>query len=261
MPLVLQRADIVQDLLADSEDLPLERVLVLDLRAGGDDGLADRRHRLDHRLAEAGEVGRHVAPTDEGLALPGDHFRNMLLSVFAGARIPRQEAHSDGVAAGFRQAFARLVRPIVQQAVRHLDQAAGAVAHQRVGADRAAVVEVDQDFQALADQVVRLSALDIDDEADAAGVMLVAWVVEALFRNHFHVDLCPGVAGGGSGIGKRPLWRAGADPGNHAAVQRRDAAAAEQGGNRPGGRVSPIPLPRSGRGEGRVVRGSCCTLP
>ena len=38
--------------------------------------------------------------------------------------------------------------PMAQQRVRHLDQAAGAVADQRVGADRAAMVEIDQDLQA-----------------------------------------------------------------------------------------------------------------
>ena len=55
-----------------------------------------------------------------------------------------------------------------------LDQDAGAVAHQLVGADRAAVVEVLEDLQALLDDVVRLAALDVGHEADAAGVVLRA---------------------------------------------------------------------------------------
>jgi hypothetical protein len=53
-----------------------------------------------------------------------------------------------------------------------LDQDAGAVAHQLVGADRAAVVQVLQDLQPLLDDGVRLDALDVGDEADAAGVVL-----------------------------------------------------------------------------------------
>ena len=55
----------------------------------------------------------------------------------------------------------------------NLDQDAGAVAHQLVGADRAAVVEVLQDQQALLDDRVALVALDVGDEADAAGIVFV----------------------------------------------------------------------------------------
>ena len=88
--------------------------------------------------------------------------------------------------AGRRQGQAVLVRPVAQQRVGDLDQAAGAVAHQRVGADRAAMVEVDQDLQARADDVVRLAALDVGDEADAARVVLVARVVQSWSRRGAH---------------------------------------------------------------------------
>ena len=60
-----------------------------------------------------------------------------------------------------------------------LDQDAGAVAHQLVGADRAAVVEVLEDLQALRDDAVRALALDVGDEADAAGIVFVGRVVQA----------------------------------------------------------------------------------
>ena len=61
-----------------------------------------------------------------------------------------------------------------------LDQDAGAVAHQLVGADGAAMVEVLEDLQALLDDAVRLAALDVGDEADAAGVVLVGRAVQAV---------------------------------------------------------------------------------
>src|SRR5689334_18798896 len=101
-----------------------------------------------------------------------------------GARllVLRQEAHGNGVVAGLGQVDAGLARPVAQQGVGGLDHAAGTVADQRVGADRAAMVEIDQDLQALSDNVVRLLALYVDDEADAAGVMLVAGVVKSLFQ-------------------------------------------------------------------------------
>ena len=79
-----------------------------------------------------------------------DEMLELLDGEVARLLVLRQEAHGHGVVAGRRQVDARLARPVAQQRVGDLDQAAGAVAHQRVGADRAAVVEIDQDLQALA---------------------------------------------------------------------------------------------------------------
>jgi hypothetical protein len=42
------------------------------------------------------------------------------------------------------------------------------------------VQEVDERLEALADDGVRLGALDVDHESDTAGVMLVAGIVETL---------------------------------------------------------------------------------
>jgi hypothetical protein len=43
------------------------------------------------------------------------------------------------------------------------------------------MVEVEQDLQTLPNQIMALLTLDMRDEADAAGVVLVARVVEPLF--------------------------------------------------------------------------------
>ena len=69
-----------------------------------------------------------------------------------------------------------------EELVRNLDQDAGAVAGFRIAAAGAAMRQVDQDLQSLEDDVVRLLALDVDHETDAAGVVLVAGVVETLLR-------------------------------------------------------------------------------
>ena len=58
---------------------------------------------------------------------------------------------------------------------------------QWIGARRAAVREVVQDREALLDDVVGLLALDVRDEAHAAGVVLVAWVVQAPDATGGHV--------------------------------------------------------------------------
>ena len=67
-----------------------------------------------------------------------------------------------------------------EKLVRDLDQEAGAVAGFRIAAAGAAMRQVDQDLNALDDDVVRFLALDVGDKANAAGIVLVARVVEAL---------------------------------------------------------------------------------
>ena len=184
--LLLEVDQRVLGLLADRQDLALEGVLVGELGAAADDRHLDHRHALDHGLAEAGDVGRHVAPAQKLLLLDLDEVFQPLDGEGARLLVLRQEAHGHGVVAGLRQVDALLLRPVAQQAVGDLDQAAGAVAHQRVGADGAAVVEVDQDGKPLAHDGMALPALDVGHEADAAGVVLVARVVKPLFLRQIH---------------------------------------------------------------------------
>ena len=73
------------------------------------------------------------------------------------------------------------VRPLGgEKLVRHLRQNAGAVAGQRIAAAGPAMRQIDQDFQARAQRSVALFAADVDDEADAAGIVLVGRIVQAL---------------------------------------------------------------------------------
>ena len=67
-----------------------------------------------------------------------------------------------------------------EELVRDLHQDAGAVAHARIGADRAAMLEIAEDAQAVFDDLVRLAALDVGDEADAAGILVERRIVKAL---------------------------------------------------------------------------------
>ena len=191
--LLLQVDQRVLGLLADGEDLALEGVLVGELGAAAHDRHADHRHALDHRLAQARRVGRHVAPAQELLALDLDEMLQALDRELPRRLVLRQEAKGDGVVAGRRQVDRRLARPVAQQGVGELNHAPCAIADQRVGADRAPVVEIDQDAEALAHDGMRLPALDVGHEADAAGVVLVARVVKPLFLRQIHQTLscCP----------------------------------------------------------------------
>ena len=64
--------------------------------------------------------------------------------------VVRQEQRADRVLAGRRQREAELRQLLGEELVRDLHQDAGAVAGARVGADRAAVFEVEQDRQRVA---------------------------------------------------------------------------------------------------------------
>src|SRR5579864_3940734 len=177
-----ERRQRVLRLLANGKQLALERILVLYLRAMRDDRLADQRHLFEHGLAETGRIGRHVAPTDQDLALVLDEAFELLDRDVASLGLGRQETHRDGVMARLRQGHAGALRPIAQKRVRNLDQTAGPIPDERVGADRATMVKIDKYLKSQGNYTVRLLALDVGNKADAARVMLVAGVIKTLFR-------------------------------------------------------------------------------
>jgi hypothetical protein len=69
---------------------------------------------------------------------------------------------------------------VLEEGVRDLEQDAGAVACIFLAATRAAVIQIFQDRQRLLDDLAGFIALDIDDEADAARVVLESGIIEAL---------------------------------------------------------------------------------
>ena len=105
----------VLGLLADGQQLALERVLVLGVRARGHDRLADQRHAVQHGLAQAGGIGRHVAPAQQLLALDLDEMLELLDHDLARLGFARQEAHGHGIVAGRRQGDAGLLGPVAEQ--------------------------------------------------------------------------------------------------------------------------------------------------
>ena len=98
--------------------------------------------------------------------------------------IARQEHEPGAVVAGGGEGDAEAAALAGEERVGHLDHDARAVARVRLAAAGAAVEQVLQHGERLAHDGVRLSALDVDDEADAAGVVLVSGIVEALRVRH-----------------------------------------------------------------------------
>ena len=88
-------------------------------------------------------------------------------------RVDGQEHHAHAVFARSGQGEAQPRAFALEKRVRNLNQDARAVAGLRIAAAGAAVRQVDQNLDALQDDVVRLPAFDIGDKADAAGVVLV----------------------------------------------------------------------------------------
>ncbi len=139
------------------------------------------------------------------------------------AGLARQKDQTDAVLAGRRQ---RGGRDLAEEAVRHLEEDAGAVARVHLAAAGAAMLEVLEHRQRLVHDLVGGAPLHVDDEADAAGVVLVLRIVQAggrpasaprkgegaragltgrlrvLIVGH---NACPGNPGSG-GTASRALW-------------------------------------------------------
>ena len=125
-------------------------------------------------------VGRHQPPAEQLLALLADDPLDQRRGPARARPSSRGRNTQPGaVLAGRRQRDAERRGDLAEKPVRRLDQDAGAVAGVRLAAAGAAVQQVDEDLQPLLDDAVRAAALDVDDEPDAAGVVLVARVVQA----------------------------------------------------------------------------------
>ena len=172
--------DRLRNRLAQDVELALELVLGLCRAVAADEHLHVRGlGRLDG-FAERGIVGRHVAPAEQHQSLGLDLVGDDALDDFAPRRFLRHEQRADRVVAGLRQLEADLGRLAREEGVRNLHQNAGAVAGARIGADRAAMLEVAENAERVGDDLMRLLALDIGDEADAAGILFQRGIVKTL---------------------------------------------------------------------------------
>ena len=128
----------------------------------------------------------------------GGEFFKCLAGGFGLGLLGGGEDNTRSVVAELGERDALLRTDAAEEFVRHLCENACAVAGVVLGADGATVVEVEKNGQRIAYDLVGFSAMDIDDEADAAGVMLEGGIVEALLRRRageagflvFHGILC-----------------------------------------------------------------------
>ncbi len=124
---------------------------------------------------------RHRAPAEQGLPFRLDDVLEYLDQAPAPGRIAGQEHQSARILSGAGEREQPvLLRDVLEEGMRHLDEHARAVAGIGLAAAGAAVIEVAQHLDGLLEDAVRFAALDVDDEAHAAGLVLEPRVVETL---------------------------------------------------------------------------------
>ena len=141
----------------------------------GDDQVLEVRHGTDGDGRQGAGLDGHLAPRDDvQLHLLGDGLdRGAHLG--AALRVHRKERHAHGVLPGLGETG---LDDGAQEAVRDLDQDAGAVTGRLVGTGGAAVVQVAQRLEPLLDDLVPGHAVEVRDEGDTTGVVLVGRVVQ-----------------------------------------------------------------------------------
>lgn len=94
--------------------------------------------------------------------------------------IARHEEIANGIVARLWQVDALTRHFFAKEAIWNLHKHARTVAHQRVGANRTAMGEVFKHLKTVLYDLMGLLALHMCDKANAAGVTLVARIIEAL---------------------------------------------------------------------------------
>ncbi len=129
----------------------------------------------------AAPFDRSVAPAEHGEAFLADDALDDAFALQALLRLHRQEHHADAVFACRRQ---REARACAHSRAKNLcgiwirTPAPSPVSG--IAAASAAMRQIDQNLNALDDDVVRFVTVDVGNEADAAGIVLIAGVVETL---------------------------------------------------------------------------------
>ncbi len=92
----------------------------------------------------------------------------------------REKHHPDAILPRFRQAEADLGAFLHKEVVRDLNQNARSVTRLRIAAAGSTVGEVDEDLNALLNDVMGFGTVEVDDESHAAVIVFILRVVKTL---------------------------------------------------------------------------------
>ncbi len=184
----------VRDDLADDVEPALELLLILHRLRPADEDLPVHGLGRLHHFRQRRVVDGHRAPAEELEPFLADDARPHAFAMRAQPLVLRHEELAHGIEPGLRQLDLEARAFLDQELVRDLHENACAVTGQRIGAHGAAMLEIFEDLEGVRDDGVRFSALQVRDEADAAGVALETGVEKALglFVVEDHVGLCTG---------------------------------------------------------------------
>ena len=130
--------------------------------------------------ADSDSVHRRIAPANYLQPL---FLRNALdhaLGLQAAVLLNRQKTHGHAIGARLRQLHSQLAAFAHKKSVWNLYQDARAVARLRIAARRAAMRQVDEHFEALADNIVTFYPAYARNQPHAAGIVLVPRMIKTL---------------------------------------------------------------------------------
>ena len=180
--------------------------LALEVLAGGSrlgpaqERLHDVRTAAVCRVAQVVRVDGHLAPEQQGHALLRAAVLEHAARVAVALRVLREEQHGDAVVALCGQDVPLALRLPAEQAMRDLEQHAGAVARVLLQALAAAVLQVHEHRERVVQHRVRALAAKARQRADAACVVLVLRSVQPLGLVSLPVAARPRHLGGLLGI-------------------------------------------------------------
>ena len=144
-----------------------------------DKALPDGGHTVAGFLAHGVRVHGHLAPGQKFQALfAGDHLEQ-LHGLGPQVFVLGEEEHAHAVFALVAQADVHFLGHFGEELVADLQQDAHAVAGLALGILTGAVLQPLHDGQCIVHGLVALAALDVHHSADAAGVVLKLWIVQA----------------------------------------------------------------------------------
>ena len=146
-----------------------------------DEYLLDVRPRGPRYLPDGIGVDRRIAPAENFETFLPDHPVHHLATALALLVISREKDHAHPIGAGRRQREAESPGFADEKRMRNLNENACAVPGLRVAAASAPVRQVDQNLNALQDNIVRPVAIDIRHETQAAGIVFLTGVIEPLW--------------------------------------------------------------------------------
>ena len=127
-------------------------------------------------------VGKQCTPSQENLSFLGDDLLEDLHAKGMLGRVRRGEERPDAVGAGLSQDDPQGLAALAQELMGDLDQDPRAVASVVLAAAGTAVIQIHQRLQSIANQLMRLSPFQIDDESHTATVVFVTRIIETLGR-------------------------------------------------------------------------------